>query len=160
VNLYGVTVEKLRTVLGLESINQVRNRIAVLEDLLGGHIRRGPNYQLIIDDEGIILLRRLEDLHKGGLTLREAADRIREEIKDNNRERGYTNPDEPGRTEVIRELKAIIERQDQEIERLVEEIQRLHKQLEIKDRQIDRLYDLLPRQLPGKGGRRWWQFWR
>ena len=158
----GATVEELRTILGLESINQVRNRIAALEDLLEGHIRRGSNYQLIIDDSGIVLLRRLEDLHKGGLTLKEAADRIRQEIEDNSQKMLGANLDEPGETRTIHELREIIARQDREIERLVSELERLHRQLEIKDQQIDRLHDLLNRQLPGRRerGKPWWQFWK
>jgi len=71
------SVNSLRTTLGLTSANQVRNRIEAIKDLLLPHIRRGPNNQILLTDDGADLLRRLQELHDSGLTMTEASDIVR-----------------------------------------------------------------------------------
>ena len=67
------SINELRTLLGLSSTNQVRNRIEAIKELLLDHIRRGPNNQILLTEEGVGLLRMLKELHEGGLTLTEAS---------------------------------------------------------------------------------------
>jgi hypothetical protein len=68
------TISSLRKALGLSTTNQVRNRIESIRDVLTPHIRRGPNNQILITDEGLALLRRLQELYDGGLRMNEASD--------------------------------------------------------------------------------------
>ena len=65
------TINDLRRKLGLSTINQVRNRIDAIKDLLIDHLRRGPNNQILLTDAGLALLRRLQDLYDSGLTISE-----------------------------------------------------------------------------------------
>ena len=74
------SVNSLRTTLGLTSANQVRNRIEAIKDLLLPHIRRGPNNQILLTDDGADLLRRLQELHDSGLTMTEASSIVRTSI--------------------------------------------------------------------------------
>jgi len=74
------SVNSLRTTLGLTSANQVRNRIEAIKDLLLPHIRRGPNNQILLTDDGADLLRRLQELHDSGLTMTEASSIVRASI--------------------------------------------------------------------------------
>lgn len=67
------TVPELVKVLGLSTENQVRNRIEAIRDLLAGHIRRGPNNQILLTQEGLALLRDVHVLCESGQTLAEAA---------------------------------------------------------------------------------------
>jgi len=67
------TIGDLRGELGLSTAHQVRNRINAIRDVLGPHLRRGPNNQLLVDDEGVELLRGLQQLSDTGLTLSEAS---------------------------------------------------------------------------------------
>ncbi len=67
------TINDLRKVLGLETPNQVRNRIEAIRDLLSAYLRRGPNNQLLVTDTGVGYLRRLQELCDTGLTLKEAS---------------------------------------------------------------------------------------
>jgi len=67
------SISTLRKELGLTTTNQVRNRIEAVKDLLHAHIRRGPNNQILVTDEGLELLRRLQELHDSGLTIGEAS---------------------------------------------------------------------------------------
>jgi len=71
------TINSLRTTLGLSSANQVRNRIEAAKDVLAGHLRRGPNNQILVTDSGLALLRRLQELYDSGLTLTEASEVLR-----------------------------------------------------------------------------------
>jgi len=72
------TIPALKNALGLATANQVRNRIEAIRDLLEPHMRRGPNNQILVTDEGLAWLRRLQALHDSGLTMEEASEVIRE----------------------------------------------------------------------------------
>ncbi len=71
------TVSQLVKVLGLSTENQVRNRMEAIRDLLAGHIRRGPNNQVLLTDEGVTLLKDLQALCETGYTLTQAAEAMR-----------------------------------------------------------------------------------
>jgi len=71
------TISDLRKALGLSTTNQVRNRIEAIKDILSEYLRRGPNNQILITDDGVALLRRLQDLYDSGLTITEASDVLR-----------------------------------------------------------------------------------
>ncbi len=78
------TIADLRKSLGLSTTNQVRNRIDAIKDLLTGHLRRGPNNQILLSEAGVALLRRLQDLYDSGLTISEASDVLRASYLSNN----------------------------------------------------------------------------
>ncbi|MEA3356215.1 MAG: hypothetical protein U9Q23_02575 [Candidatus Bipolaricaulota bacterium] len=71
------TISDLRKILGLQTANQVRNRIEAIKDVLSDHLRRGPNNQILVNEAGTRLLRQLQDLHDSGLTIKEASDVLR-----------------------------------------------------------------------------------
>lgn len=74
------TINDLRTRLGLSTANQVRNRIEAIKDVLADSLRRGPNNQILIDENGISLLRQIQDLYDSGLTLKQASSVIRSNV--------------------------------------------------------------------------------
>ncbi|MFO8034583.1 MAG: hypothetical protein R6U88_05415 [Candidatus Bipolaricaulota bacterium] len=71
------TVSQLVEILNLQTENQVRNRLQALRDQLVGHLRRGPNNQLLVTETGLELLRSLQGLCETGYTLRDAASLVR-----------------------------------------------------------------------------------
>ncbi len=71
------TITSLRKALDLSTTNQVRNRIDAVKDVLADHLRRGPNNQILLTDEGLGTLRRLQELYDSGLTMAEASEVIR-----------------------------------------------------------------------------------
>ena len=74
------TISSLRKALGLTSMNQVRNRIEAVKDLLAVDLRRGPNNQILITDHGLEILRQLQELHDSGLTMTEASTLLRAKV--------------------------------------------------------------------------------
>ena len=76
------TISSLRKALGLTSMNQVRNRIEAIKDLLAVDLRRGPNNQILITEHGLELLRQLQDLHDSGLTMTEASTLLRAKLNE------------------------------------------------------------------------------
>jgi len=76
------TIPSLRKTLGLATTNQVRNRIDSIRDVLTPHLRRGPNNQLLISDEGVSLLRQLQELCDSGLRMAEASEVMRAKSDD------------------------------------------------------------------------------
>jgi hypothetical protein len=71
------TITGLRRALGLTTANQVRNRIEAVRDVLEPHLRRGPNNQILLTDEGLAVLRQLQELYDSGLRMNEASDILR-----------------------------------------------------------------------------------
>lgn len=71
------SIPELVSLLGLSTENQVRNRIEAVRDLLLGSLRRGPNNQILVTDDGLQLLRDLQALCETGHTLTEAANIVR-----------------------------------------------------------------------------------
>jgi hypothetical protein len=74
------TVSSLRKALGLTTTNQVRNRIEAVRDVLEPHLRRGPNNQILLSDDGLAMLRQMQELYDSGLTMTEASDVVRATI--------------------------------------------------------------------------------
>jgi hypothetical protein len=52
-----------------------------VKDLLVGLIRRGPNNQILLTDEGVEILRRLQDLYNSGLTIMEASEALQASVE-------------------------------------------------------------------------------
>jgi hypothetical protein len=71
------TIASLRKALDLSTLNQVRNRIDAVKDILAEFLRRGPNNQILVTDEGLELLRQLQKLYDSGLTMAEASEVLR-----------------------------------------------------------------------------------
>ncbi|QAA76651.1 MAG: hypothetical protein BIP78_0885 [Candidatus Bipolaricaulis sibiricus] len=86
------TVPELTALLGLSTENQVRNRIEAIRGLLVGSIRRGPNNQLLVTEDGLRLLRDLQALCETGHTLTEAANIMRYKSEEEDRSRGEPSP--------------------------------------------------------------------
>jgi len=89
------SINTLRKELGLATTNQVRNRIEAIKDLLHSHTRRGPNNQILLTDEGLDLLRRLQELYDSGLTISEASGVMRADALSKRRTRDIVSPGLP-----------------------------------------------------------------
>ena len=73
------TLDDIAKDLGL-SKHAVRLRIDALNGILDSHISRGAKNKLILTDEALVVLRRLEELHHTEkLPIRQAAARVRSE---------------------------------------------------------------------------------
>ncbi len=48
-----------------------------MRDVLEPHLRRGPNNQILLTDEGLAVLRQLQELYDSGLRMNEASDVLR-----------------------------------------------------------------------------------
>lgn len=75
------TLDDIAKDLGL-SKQAVRLRIDALNGILDSHISRGAKNKLILTDEALVVLRRLEELHHTEkLPIRQAAARVRGELE-------------------------------------------------------------------------------
>jgi hypothetical protein len=75
------TLDDIAKDLGL-SKQAVRLRIDALNGIIDSHISRGAKNKLILTDEALVVLRRLEELHHTEkLPIRQAAARVRGELE-------------------------------------------------------------------------------
>jgi len=76
------TLDDIAKNLGL-SKHAVRLRLDALNGILDSHISRGAKNKLILTDEALVVLRRLEELHHTEkLPIRQAAARVRGELEE------------------------------------------------------------------------------
>ena len=81
------SVRQLKDILGLNTVHQTRNRIKAVKSVIEPYMKRGENNEILIGDEGITILTKLQDLYESGLLLSEAAEVIRSDYlpdEDNN----------------------------------------------------------------------------
>jgi len=134
-----ITIDQLKDSLGLSSVNEARNRFNAIRDLLEPYIGRGEKNKILIESEGVGLLRKLVDLEKTGLSLAQAEKKLREELNSGGIKQDQTVDQTP---------------QDSATERLIrhleEQIAIKDRQLAEKDQQIKRLQEILQNRLPGQ----------
>jgi hypothetical protein len=137
------TISDLRKLLGLETANQVRNRISAIRGILSSCLRHGPNNQILITKEGLGLLRQLQELYDSGLTLHEASDVIRHSTGVN----AITAADTPSRSA---QNPVNREQQNQLVAVLRDEIAFLRKRVALLEE-----VNLAPGKL--EQGQEWWE---
>lgn len=71
------SVRQIKDILGLDTIHQARNRIKAVEEVIQPYMKRGENNEILVGEEGVSILSRLQDLYESGLLLSEAAEVIR-----------------------------------------------------------------------------------
>jgi len=71
------SVRQIKDILGLDTIHQARNRIKAVEEVIQPYMKRGENNEILVGEEGISVLSRLQDLYESGLLLSEAAEVIK-----------------------------------------------------------------------------------
>jgi predicted RNase H-like nuclease (RuvC/YqgF family) len=128
--------------LGL-SERQIHIRLAKLDDLLDGHIHTGKNNRKLIDDQGFAILNRVVELEKDGIAVDLAVEQVRGELKgsDDISKKGYVN--RGATVELLEELRATISRLEKDKEFL-------QNQLEAKEKEIERLHDIIANRLTGQ----------
>lgn len=138
-----LTIEDLADSLGLSN-SQVRRRLRALNGVIDDHVKRGEKSKIKVDSSGLELLRRLETLHKEGLTFKEASAEIREELGDSAVDDVNEKDVSPSVNQ--REVEHKVEAKDEVIQELrdrVRELQEdkreLRNQLERKDNRIQQL---------------------
>lgn len=139
------TVPELVRLLGLSTENQVRNRIEAVRDLLAGAIRRGPNNQILLTEDGVSTLRDLQALCETGHTLSDAANLLRYKVETQEKkligisDKTKQNQDEPGDAG----WRALVEHLAEDVRRLAERVAALEAMVQ---REI--------------GQAAWWERWR
>jgi len=100
-----VTLDDVARFLGM-SKRAVRIRVNALGDALSAYLTRGARNRLIFRGEAIALLRRLEELRQEeGLRIQQAADRLKDELGDDDAPSGICIVIQPDvETEVLREV--------------------------------------------------------
>ena len=71
------SVRQLKDILGLNTIHQTRNRIKAVQDVIQPYVKRGENNEILVGEEGVTILTKLQDLYESGLLLSEAAEVVR-----------------------------------------------------------------------------------
>lgn len=132
-----LTIKDLADSLGL-SESQVRRRIEALDGIIDNHLKRGEKSKIKIDSGGLELLKRLETLHKEGLTFQKASAEVQDELGDTGSEK--VNEKDVNLSVNQREIDHKVEAKEEVIQELrdrVRELQEdkrgLRKQLERKD---------------------------
>lgn len=121
------TIKQLCDTLGLDTVHQARNRVKEIEDMIDDHLKRGENNQLLITEEGVEILKTLQDLYESGLLLSEAANVLRSDLDLGDQQEKHTSSEPYGT--VSDSTKRCQDQQTDLIKHLQEEIQFLRRLL-------------------------------
>jgi len=128
--------------LGL-SERQIHIRLTKLAPLLSGHIHTGKNNRKLIDDQGFAILQRVIELEKEGIAVDLAVEQVKEELNNGDQISISTDVNRGITAELLEELRRTISR-------LEEDKRFLQTQLEAKEREIERLHEIIANRLPGR----------
>ena len=135
-------VKDLSAMLGL-SERQIHIRLTKLAPLLSGHIHTGKNNRKLIDDQGFAILQRVIELEKEGIAVDLAVEQVKEELNNGDQISISTDVNRGITAELLEELRRTISR-------LEEDKRFLQTQLEAKEREIERLHEIIANRLPGR----------
>ena len=127
----------------------INRRLAALQTALGpqadAYLTRGKVDKYLVTNNGLSVLGRMLELERDGLTIEEAAKRVREELVE-----PASDPQTNGQNAERRESAERRQAGDELVAALRETIELLKVQIAEKDRQIERLQDILQNRLPGQ----------
>lgn len=115
--------------------DQVRARVAHLRDHFDRVVEQGQRGKLLVTDRGLAILHRLMELEGQGHSLQTATKVIRTDLQEGVGKGQTGTPKDPQADPIL-------------VQTLQDTVALLRAQLETKDREIERLHDLLHRQLP------------
>lgn len=122
------------------SDRQVYGRFRSAQQLLAGHYQKGQQNRIMLDEHAFTLMRRLQEIEREGFTTTAAVEQVASELEKPH-PNGHTVIGEHHENDAIAALK-------QTIDLLSRQVQAKDEQLAGQVREIDRLHDLLSRQLP------------
>ena len=138
------TIQEVAKALGV-SVRGVRLRVDALRGIIDAHLRQGENNRMLFDGEALAILRRLEELRDAaGISIRQAASQIREELGSNKVNGQSQTASQPTSRDALAVENELLRRQ---VDRLEEEVRWLRQQVDT----------LRPLALPRP---RWWQLFR
>ena len=162
------TLNELRATLGIGSLNQIRNRIDAIRDQLRPYMKRGPNNQILIEDEGVRLLQLLQELHDTGLTIKEASKIIeakaqqKDTTADREAQRLVQNRAKPGSARRSRRTERLAAEARQpfgeEAPQWTVELEAVRFELATLKERVARLEGLIGTQDLSQNADRWWEF--
>lgn len=133
--------------LGL-SERQIHIRLTKLASLLDKHIHTGKHNRKLIDDQGFAILNRVVELERDGIAVDLAVEQVKHELDDSDGIRHTSDVDQGITAALLEELRETIQRLERDKEFL-------QARLEAKEREIERLHDIIANRLPGRVDPQW-----
>ena len=127
------TIKELKDILGYSS-DQLRLRLDKFRPILNESVRRGDNNKILLDDNGLEILRRAKDLEKQNIPLNDIPNRLEKEINQN----GNNASDNLAQTD-----QSLIEEKEKRIQELKERINELHEDKQYLKTQVNELQQKL-----------------
>lgn len=112
--------------LGYDKPHQVRERLDAYKAVLGESLKRGAKNKILVDNDGLMILRRAKELEGQGLTLKDVAIRLEAELAESEA-MPESSPPETASNETQAELMQV---KDQYIKHLESEVSYLRDRLE------------------------------
>jgi len=125
--IMATTIEDVAKALGV-SVRGVRLRVDALREIIDAHLRQGENNRLLFDGEALAILRRLEELRNAtGITIRQAASQVREELDPNKTNKQSQSTSQPASRDALAVENQLLR---QQVERLEEEVRWLRSRVD------------------------------
>lgn len=130
-------IEELMSILGYDKSHKIRERLDILRPVLEPYLKRGSKNKVLVDNNGLEILRRAKQLEDSGYILKDILKLLQDELK-NNGAIGFGKQPESA---LITDLNLLLAEKDKQIDLLKSEVQFL------RDR-ITYLENILQNRLP------------
>jgi predicted RNase H-like nuclease (RuvC/YqgF family) len=134
-------IQALMDILGFDKAHQIRERLDMFKPVLGESLKRGSKNKVLVDNNGLAVLRRAKELEDSGYTLKDALNELKTELQSAEPMRPKQDPE----TDLNDLTKLLLQEKDKRLSQMEEEIQFLRNQVTSLETMIDnRLPELAP----------------
>lgn len=115
-------IQDLMKILGYDKPHKVRERLDALKPVLGSSLKRGSKNKLLVDNNGLMILRRAKELEESGHTLKDVATILEEELNGSGQDPTANEPETASNTALDSHIELLLREKDRRIAQLESEV--------------------------------------
>jgi DNA-binding transcriptional MerR regulator len=116
-------IQDLMRILGYDKPHKLRERLDAFKAVLGDSLKRGAKNKVLVDNNGLMILRRAKELEESGHTLREVARLLEAELKGHSAEDASNGSETASITDLKRQWELLLREKDRRIAQLEGEVE-------------------------------------
>jgi len=116
-------IHDLMRILGYDKPHKVRERLDAFKAVLGDSLKRGAKNKVLVDNNGLMILRRAKELEEAGHTLKEIARLLEAELNGDSGNGASTAPETASNADRERHWELLLREKDRRIAQLESEVE-------------------------------------
>ena len=116
-------IHDLMKILGYDKPYKVRERLDAFKAVLGDSLKRGAKNKVLVDNNGLMILRRAKELEEAGHTLKEIARLLEAELNGDSKGAASSEPETASNDDLKRQWELLLREKDRRIAQLESEVE-------------------------------------